>query len=81
MGYKFPTFLKSHFSRCLTENDIHRYLSKEEVIEITKAYDQNNFLLNPTKRDEVMEKLLELVGLEIFIFTKQDLEFMILVYN
>lgn len=66
MGYKFPTSLKSHFRRYLTENDIHRYLSKEEVLEIAKEYDQNNFLLNTKKRDEVMEKLFELVGTRDF---------------
>ncbi|WP_297377615.1 hypothetical protein [uncultured Helcococcus sp.] len=66
MGYEFPTFLNGHFSRYLTENDIHRYLSKEEVIEIAKEYDQNNFLLNTKKRDEVMEELFELVGARDF---------------
>ncbi|MGY3776850.1 hypothetical protein [Helcococcus sueciensis] len=66
IGYEFPTSLYSHFSRYISENDIHRYLSKEEVIEIAKEYDRNNFLLNTKKRDEVMEELFELVDTRDF---------------
>lgn len=62
IDFEFSTELDSYFKRYLTENEIQRYLSEEEVIEIVEKFDENNFILNPDKRDEVMEELFELVG-------------------
>lgn len=61
IGFEFSTELNSYFQSYLSEKGIQRYLSEEEVIEIVEKFDENNFLLNPDKRDEIMEKLFELV--------------------
>lgn len=66
IGFEFSTELDSFFRGYLSENGIQRYLSEEEVIEIVEKFDENNFLLNPDKRNEVMEELFELVGARDF---------------
>ncbi len=66
IGFEFSTELDSYFKSYLLENEIQRYLSEEEVIEIVEKFDENNFILNPDKRDEVMEELFELVGTRDF---------------
>ena len=66
IGFEFSIELNSYFHRYLSENGIQRYLSEEEVIEIVKKYDENNFILNPDKRDEVMDELFDLVGTRDF---------------
>lgn len=66
IGFEFSTELNSYFQSYLSEKGIQRYLSEEEVIEIVEKFDENNFLLNPDKRDEIMEELYELVGTRDF---------------
>lgn len=66
IGFDFSVELSSYFQTYLSDNGIQRYLSEEEVIEIVEKFDENNFLLSPDKRNEVMNELFDLVGKKDF---------------
>lgn len=77
MGFDFPTKLDSYFRTYLVDNDINRYLAKEEVEEILEAYKSNNLLLNNDKLHALIEDLRDQVGPKDFYIYKTNIR----VYN
>lgn len=64
MGFEFSTELDSNLKKYIMDNDIERYMSKEEIIEVARKNDENNLILNNKKLNEIKEKLIEKLGTE-----------------
>lgn len=73
MGFEFSIELEAYFNKYIIENNIERYLSKEEIIEVAKEFDEINLLLNNEKLKEVMEELIEQLGTRDFYIYKARL--------
>ncbi|WOS96859.1 hypothetical protein [Nosocomiicoccus massiliensis] len=65
-GTEFDVEINRQFDLYLKEENINRYLSEEEIMEIINVFKSNNLLTNRDKRDEIMESLFELVGTREF---------------
>ncbi|WP_040928263.1 hypothetical protein [Nosocomiicoccus massiliensis] len=65
-GTEFDVEINRQFDLYLKEENINRYLSEEEIMEIINDFKSNNLLTNRDKRDEIMESLFELVGTRDF---------------
>lgn len=73
MGFEFPNELSSDFRFYLLSNDIARYLSKEEIIEILESFKEDNLLLNNDKLQSLREELITRVGTEDFYIYKSNI--------
>lgn len=62
MEFEFSTELKSSFLQYLSQNEIERYLSKEEITEILEGFNSSNFLLDNDKVKALIDDLIKTVG-------------------
>lgn len=74
MGFEFPIKLNSYFQEYLYKNDIHRYLSNQEIENILKAYRDDNLLLNNDLLKDLMKNLAHTVGTNDFYLYEADIK-------
>lgn len=74
MGFEFPIKLNSYFQEYLYENYIHRYLSKQEIENILKAYKDDNLLLNNDLLKDLIKDLAHTVGANDFYLYEADIK-------
>lgn len=74
MSFEFPIELSSDFQFYLLKNDIARYLSKEEIIEILESFKEDNLLLNNDKIQAIREELIIHVGSKDFYIYKSKIK-------
>lgn len=63
-GFEFSTNMKSYIRAYLAENEIERYLTEEEIMDLLEKKKEEDFLLNPKLVRDLIDDLLQDLGWE-----------------